>query len=218
MPRGDGGERAAADAWGSCGGGGGVDAGGVDGAGEFGEAVGVVREEVDVDVEGDEEGEVFRREDVFEEADGGLLFDGKDALLAAAGVEQEADGEREVFLLGEGFDGLRLVVVEDVAVGGGEVEDVAVGVADGEVGVDEAGGEVEGGGWKSGAGAAVEAGGGASGEGASWAWRVAVARSAARTRVGGARRMVVLGSQVVLRGRRELNAGRRVRWMGGCPP
>ena len=86
-----------------------------------------------------------------------MLLDGEDALLAAAGVEEDANGEGEVFLLGEGLDGLRLVVVEDLAVGGGEVEDVAVGVADGEVGVDEAGGEAEGGG--------VELGGGCGGGG-----------------------------------------------------
>jgi hypothetical protein len=49
-----------------------------------------------------------------------------------------------------------------VAVGGGEVEDVAVGVADGEVGVDEAGGEAEG--W------GVEFGGGLGGGG--WGWGV----------------------------------------------
>jgi hypothetical protein len=139
-----GGEGASADAGGSGGGARRIDRSRVDGAGEFGEAVGVVGEEVDVDVEGDEEGDVFRGEDVFEEARGGLLLEEEDALLAAAGVEEEADGEREVFLLGEGLDGLGLMVVEDAAVGGGEVEDVAGGVADGEVGVDEAGGEVEG--------------------------------------------------------------------------
>ena len=138
-----GGEGASADAGGAGGGRGCVDRGGVDGAGEGWEAVGVVGEEVDVDVEGDEEGVVAGGEDVFEEAVGGLLLEGEDALLAAAGVEEDADGEGEILLLGEGLDDLGLVVVEDAAVGGGEVEDVAVGVADGEVGVDETGGEVE---------------------------------------------------------------------------
>lgn len=44
----------------------------------------------------------------------------------------------------EGLDGLGSVVVEELAVGGGEAQDVAGFVADGEVGLDEAGGEVEG--------------------------------------------------------------------------
>ncbi len=90
----------------------------VDGGRELGEAGGVVGGEVYVDVEGDEEGEVAGGEDGFEEGDGVLLLGGEDALLAAAGVEQDADGEREIFFLGEGLDGLGLMVVEDMAVGG----------------------------------------------------------------------------------------------------
>lgn len=157
------GERAAAEAGETGAGGGGVDGGVVDGGGEFGEAGGEVGGEIDVDVEGDEEGEVAGGEDVFEEGDGVLLLEGKDALLAAGGVEEDADGEGEVFLLGEGLDGLGLVVVEDAAVGGGEVEDVAGFVADGEVGLDEAGGEVEGGGVEVGRGLGGGVGGGGRG-------------------------------------------------------
>ena len=81
-----------------------------------------------------------------------MLLGGKDFELASAGVEEKADGEGEVFLLSEGFDGLGLVVVGYLAVGGSEVEDVAGSVADGEVGVDEAGGEVERGGLEIGGG------------------------------------------------------------------
>ena len=52
------------------------------------------------------------------------------------------------------------MVVGDLAVGGGEVEDVAGGVADGQVGVYQAGGEAEGGGLLVGGGLGWSGGGG----------------------------------------------------------
>ena len=144
----------------------------VDGALELAGAVGVVGEEVDVDVEGDEEGLVLGGEDVFEELGAGLLLEGEDVHLAAGGVEQDADGEGEVLLLGEVLDGLRALVLEDAAVVLVEVGDVAVLVADGEVDVDEVDVDLEGLGLADsdglGAGASL-AGGGPPGEGASCA-------------------------------------------------
>src|SRR6202000_3272729 len=94
----------------------GVDDGGVDGVLDFTRTVGVVGEKVDVNVEGDEEGFVFGGEDVFEELGSGGLFEGEDVLLAAAGVEEDADGEGEIFFLGEVFGGLGDLVFVDCAV------------------------------------------------------------------------------------------------------
>ncbi len=139
-----GGHGAAANSRNSSRGAGGVDGGLVDGAGELAGTAGVVGEKVYVDVEGDEEGLVLGGEDLFEEARAGLLLEGKDVLLAAAGIEQNADGEGEIFLLGEVFDGLRIVVLVDLAVFLAEAGDVAVLVADGEIGVDEVDVELEG--------------------------------------------------------------------------
>ena len=115
----------------------GVDLGGVDGSFDLARIVGVVGEEVDVNVEGDEEGFVLGGEDVFEELGAGGLFEGKDVLLAAAGVEEDADGEGEIFLLGEVLGFLEGLVLVDAAVVFVEVGDVAALVADGEVDVDE---------------------------------------------------------------------------------
>ena len=57
--------------------------------------------------------------------------------LAAAGVEQDADGQRQVLLLGEALDGLRIVVLGHLAVVFAQVGDEAVLVARGEVDVDQ---------------------------------------------------------------------------------
>ncbi len=105
------------------------------GALEFARAVGVVGEQIDVDVEGDQEGLVLGGEDVFEELGAGVLLHGEDVLLAAAGVEQNADGEGQVLFLGEVLGLLRLLVLEDLAVVLVQVGDEAVLVADGEVDV-----------------------------------------------------------------------------------
>ena len=120
-----------------AGSGAGVDLRGVDGAFDFAGAVGVVGEEVDVNVEGDEEGFVFGGEDVFEELGSGLLLEGEDVDLAAAGVEEDADGEGEIFFLGKVLGLLEDLVLEDAAVVFVEVGDEAALVADGEVDVDE---------------------------------------------------------------------------------
>ena len=116
----------------------------VDGALDLAGAVGVVGEEVDVDVEGDEEGFVLGGEDVFEELGAGLLLEGEDVHLAAGGVEEDADGEREVLFLGEVLGLLEALVLEDAAVVLVEVGDEAVLVADGEVDVDEVDVDLEG--------------------------------------------------------------------------
>src|SRR6185437_4871794 len=76
----------------------------------------------------------------------GLLFHGQDVLLRAGGIEQNADGEREFFLLGEVLDGLGNFVLGDRAVGLGEVGYEAVLVARGEEDVDEVDVDVDGGG------------------------------------------------------------------------
>ena len=170
-----------------AGAGAGVDLGVVDGALDLAGAVGVVGEEVDVDVEGDEEGLVLGGEDVFEELGAGLLLEGEDVHLAAAGVEEDADGEGEIFLLGEVLGLLKLFVLEDAAVVLVEVGDVAALVADGEVDVDEVDVDFEGLDVADvdGLGSALLAGGGPPGDGASCAWRTEArqkARAAERQR------------------------------------
>ena len=65
------------------------------------------------------------------------MFEGENVLLAAAGVEEDADGEGEIFFLGEVLGLLEVLVLEDAAVVLVEVGDVAALVADGEVDVDE---------------------------------------------------------------------------------
>jgi len=57
--------------------------------------------------------------------------------LAAAGVEEDADGEGEIFLLGKVLGLLEGLVLVDAAVVFVEVGDEAALVADGEVDVDE---------------------------------------------------------------------------------
>jgi len=135
----------------------------VDGALNFVGVVGVVGQQVYVDVEGDEEGFVFGGEDVAEEGGAGFLLKGKDVLLAAAGIEQNADGERQVFLLREVLEGLELAVFKEAAVAVFEAGDETALVVDGEVDVDEIDVDVEGGG----VGVALLLGG--SGAGGRWA-------------------------------------------------
>ncbi len=67
----------------------------------------------------------------------GLLLEGEDVHLAAGGVEQDADGEGEVLLLGEVLGLLELLVLEDAAVALVEIGDEAVLVADREVDVNQ---------------------------------------------------------------------------------
>ena len=128
------GRAVAGDGAGACAG---VDLGLVDGAADLAGAVGVVGEQGDVDIKGDEESFVLGGEDVFEEFGSGLLFERKDILLAAAGVEEDADGEGEVLLLSEVLGGLEDLVLVDAAVILVEIGDVAVFIADGEVEIDE---------------------------------------------------------------------------------
>ncbi len=120
-----------------AGAGAGVDDGAIDGSSDLAGVVGVIGQEVDVNVEGDEEGFVLGGEDVFEELGTGGLFEGEDVHLAAAGVEEDTDGEGEIFFLSEVLGLLEALVLEDAAVVFVEVGDVAVLVADGEVDVDE---------------------------------------------------------------------------------
>jgi len=131
----------ARDGAGACAG---VDLGRVDGALYFAGAIGVVGEKIDVDVEGDEECLVLGGEDVLEELCSRLLLEGKYVHLAAAGVEEDADGEGEVFFLGEVFGLLKIFVLVDAAVVFVEVGEEAVLVADGEVDVDEVDVDLEG--------------------------------------------------------------------------
>ena len=123
----------------------GVDGGLVEGVLDLAGAVGVVGEQVDVNVEGDEERLVFGGEDVAQESGAGLLLEREDVLLGAGGIEQKADGEREILFLGEVFDGLRALVLEEGAVFLDEVGDEAVLVARGEEEVDEVDIDLDGG-------------------------------------------------------------------------
>ena len=94
-------------------------------------------------IEMDEEGFVFvLAQDAIEEraAGGALLIE--DATLAKAGVDEEAEGEREIGFLGEIGDGLGLgVLLEGEVVFGKIADKVAVFVSDGGDEID--GGDVE---------------------------------------------------------------------------
>jgi len=116
----------------------------IDGGLEFLARGGEVLEEFDLVIEVDEEGFVFIfAEDAVEEgaAGGALLIE--DAALAEAGVDEEAEGERELGVFGEIGDGLGLGVLLEGEVVFGEVADeVAMLVADGSEEID--GGDVNG--------------------------------------------------------------------------
>ena len=89
-------------------------------------------EEFDFVVEMDEERFVFVfAEDAIEERAAGGAFLIEDAALAEAGVDEKAEGEREIGFFGEIGDGLGFAVLVEGEVVFGEVaDDVAVLVAD----------------------------------------------------------------------------------------
>ena len=127
----------------------GVDAGFLHGALQLAGGAGVVGEQVYVDVKGDEEGFVLGLENILEEFNAGGLLKWQNVLLRAGGVEQDANGERQGFFLGEVFDDLRLFgsalsAFSQDAVVLFEVRDKAGLVAGGEVNVDEVGADPKG--------------------------------------------------------------------------
>ena len=84
-------------------------------------------------------------QDVLEEFVAGVALPIEHARLAAAGIEQQAEREREIALLGEVADGLRApVFLDGELVLGQIVDDFALLVADGGQDVDDvdAGGEL----------------------------------------------------------------------------
>jgi len=95
-------------------------------------------------VEVDEEGFVLVfAQDAIEERAAGGAFLIEDAALAEAGVDEEAEGEREIGVFCEIGDGLGLAVLLEGEVVFGEVaDDVAMFVADG--GEEVYGGDVDG--------------------------------------------------------------------------
>ena len=116
----------------------------IDGCLEFLSRGSEVLEEFDFVIEVDEEGFVFVfAEDMVEERAAGGTFLIEDAALAEAGVDEEAEGEREIGFFGEIGDGLGLGVLFEGEVVFGEIADeVAVFVADGGEKID--GGDVYG--------------------------------------------------------------------------
>ncbi len=116
----------------------------IDGGQEFLTGGGEVLEEFHFVIEMDEEGLVFVfAENVVEEgaAGGTLLIE--DAALAEAGVDEEAEGEREVGLLGEIGDSLGLAVLLESEIVFREIaNDGAVFIANGGEEID--GGDVDG--------------------------------------------------------------------------
>ena len=131
--RGAGGQRAGGDAAGSD-----VDLRLLDVTRQHAGVRGEVGEQVDIDVEGDEEGLVFLPENALQKFRAGLLLQRQNILLRAGGVEQDAEGERLIDFRGEVLELLRLLVLEDLAVVAGEMRDQQVlFVADIEVERDE---------------------------------------------------------------------------------
>src|SRR5712692_5008922 len=115
-----------------------VDAGTLDGALQLRLVRGEIREQVHVEVEGDDHGQVFGAQEALEEARGDLLFGGQHALLAAAGVNQQAQGDGQGGLAREESDLLFLAVLEDAEIVLGEVRNNAlVFVAHGDEQVDQ---------------------------------------------------------------------------------
>jgi hypothetical protein len=116
----------------------------IDGREEFLAGRREVLEEFDFAIEMYEESLIFVfAQDAIEErvAGGALLIE--DAALAEAGVDEKAEGEREIGLLGEVRNGLGLAVLFEGEVVFGEIaHEVAVLVADG--GEEINGGDVEG--------------------------------------------------------------------------
>jgi len=104
----------------------------IDGREEFLAGGGEVLEEFDFVIEMDEEGFVFVfAQDAIEERAAGGAFLIEDAALAEAGVDEKAEGEREIGFFGEIGDGLGFAVLVEGEVVFGEVaDDVAVLVAD----------------------------------------------------------------------------------------
>ena len=104
----------------------------INGGLEFLARGGEILEEFDFVVEVNDKGLVFvLAEDAIEERAAGGAFLVEEAELAEAGVDEEAEGEREVGLFGEIGDGLGLGVLFEGEVVFGEIADeVAVFVAD----------------------------------------------------------------------------------------
>ncbi len=90
-------------------------------------------------IEMDQEGLVFfLAQNMIEERVAGALFLVEDAALAEAGVDQQAEGERQIAFAHKIFDGLRAGVFLESEVGLIQVgDDFAVLVADGSVHRDE---------------------------------------------------------------------------------
>ena len=115
----------------------GVDGRFVDRPLQFTRRVGVVGQKVDVDVERNEEGLILGRDDVLEELRAGLLLERKHVGLRAGGVEQNTDGQREIFFLRKVLELLLLLVFEKAALIFAQAGEEAGLVAHGEVDVDE---------------------------------------------------------------------------------
>ena len=142
------GHRAAADAGNSAGAiaARGVDLGLVHGTGQQARAVGVVLQQIDVHIEGDQEGLVFLAQHLLQEAAARLLLQRQNALLAARCVEQDSQGECLVRLGHKVLQSLGHLVFGDGAVVLGQVRnEVAVLVLHGEEEVDEVDLDLEGG-------------------------------------------------------------------------
>ena len=82
---------------------------------------GVVLYQFGVDVEVDDVGFVFVGENLAEECAADFLLHVEHSELAAGGINEDAEGQRQIRFGGEVFDGLRLAVFEDLEVIFGEV-------------------------------------------------------------------------------------------------
>ena len=80
---------------------------------------------------------MFGAHHAVDELDGGFLLEAEAVADAVAGIDQDAEAQRQVALGGELHDGLRLLVFEDLEVVLGQVGDeAALLVGDGEEHVD----------------------------------------------------------------------------------
>ncbi len=118
----------------------------IHGVGQGVGVAGVVGKKVDVYIEGDEKGFIFGAQNAAEKSGSRLLLQGKNVLLAAAGVEQDPQGQGLIVLGSEVLDLLRGLVFQDGEVVLGEVGNQrAVLVMDGEVKADQVDVDLEGG-------------------------------------------------------------------------
>src|SRR5208282_3954234 len=93
-----------------------VDLGAANGSFQNGRILGEISQEVYVEVEADDHRFVFLAHDLMHETRRCVLFGVQDILHAAAGVDQDSEGDRHVRLFGEVGNFLFLAIFQDLEI------------------------------------------------------------------------------------------------------